>query len=122
MKLSQVIQSIFLGLVLMGLFATMAQNGYGFTLMGTSCFGLAILYFAQASWKVLEDYSALGKKDLPGISELIILSFLLILFGLRAFYINVPNGNIIFISLSIFLMGVYVLIAAEFYRAYKNSV
>jgi hypothetical protein len=46
MKISQVLQYLFLGLILAGLSAMMAKNGYGFTLMGISCFGLAALYLA----------------------------------------------------------------------------
>jgi hypothetical protein len=121
MKLSQVLQSIFIGLVLLGLFATMAQNTYGLTLMGISCFGLALLYFAELSWKVTEDFSSLEKKDIIGLSELLVLSLLLLLFGFRVFYINIPYSDLIFITLCGLLIVVYSLISARIIKTTKNE-
>lgn len=106
---------------MLGLFATMAQNGYGFTLMGLACFGLALLYFAQLSWKVIEDYSSIEKKDIIGLSELLLLSLLLLLFGFRVFYINIPFSDLIFITLCGLLIVVYFIIASEMFYATKNE-
>ena len=121
MKLSQVLQSLFLGLILLGMFAVMAQNSYGFNLMGMSCFGLALLYFIQVIWKVIEDFSSLEKKDIISISELLLLSFLTMLFGFRAFYINLPYSDIIFITLCTFLIVVYFIIASGIYIVAKKD-
>jgi hypothetical protein len=115
MKLSQVLQSLFLGLILLGMFAIMAQNSYGFTLMGVSCFGLALLYFTQVGWRVIEDFSSLDKEDIPGISELLVLAFLIMLFGFRAFYVNLPSGDIIFMILCALLTGIYSYVASRIY-------
>jgi hypothetical protein len=115
MKLNQVFQSIFLSLILLGLFAIMAQNSYGFTLMGLSCFGLALLYIIQIGWKLIEDFASLEKKDVTGIAELFLLSLLISLFGFRAFYISLPSGDFIFISLCTLLIIIYLYIAYGIY-------
>jgi len=121
MKISQVLQTLLLGLILAGLSAMMAKNGYGYTLMGLSCFGLAALYFAQIIWKVIEDFSGMEKKDISGISELLLLAILISLFGFRAFYINVPFSDIIFVSVCVLLIVVYSLIATGTFIAAKNE-
>ena len=121
MKLSQVLQSLLLGLVLLGLFATMAHNTYGLTLMGISCFGLALLYFVQLSWNVIEDFSSIKKKDTIGLSELLLLSLLLLLFGFRVFYINIPYSDLIFMTLCGLLIVIYFLITTRIIKITKNG-
>jgi hypothetical protein len=121
MKISQVLQSFLLGLVLAGLSAMMAKNGYGYTLMGLSCFGLAALYFARITWKVIEDFSGLEKKDITEISELLLLAILISLFGFRAFYLNVPFGDLIFISVCGLLIVVYSTMASGSYNAARKE-
>jgi hypothetical protein len=117
MKVSQLLQSFFLGLILLGLFAIMAQNSYGFTLMGISCFGLALLYLTQTGWKVIEDFSTLDNKDITVISELLLLAFLILLFGFRAFYINIPFSDLIFTTICGLLIIVYFIIALGIHKA-----
>ena len=121
MKISQLLQSLFLGLILLGLFAIMAQNSYGFTLMGMSCFGLAFLYLTQTGWKVIEDFSTLDKKDITAISELLLLAFLILLFGFRAFYINIPFSDIIFTIICSSLIIVYFIIASGIRNGVKSE-
>jgi hypothetical protein len=121
MRISQVIQSLFFALILAGLSAMMAKNGYGYTLIGLSCFGLALLYFAQVSWKVIEEFSSPEKKDITAISELLLLASLLVLFGFRAFYINIPFGDLIFITLCGLLSVVYFIIASRIFKTGKNA-
>lgn len=121
MKISQVLQSVLLGLIVLGLFAIMAQNGYGFTLMGVSYFGLALLYIARISWKVTEDFSGIEKKDIVGISEFFLLASMFTIFGLRAFYINIPFIGLIYIALCGLLLVVYFIIASGMFYATKNE-
>lgn len=121
MKISQVLQSLLIGLILAGLSAMMAKNGYGYTLMGLSCFGLAALYMTQITWKVIEDFSGLEKKDISGLSELLLLAILISLFGFRAFYINVPFSDIIFVSVCGLLIVVYSHMAAELFNSAKKE-
>jgi hypothetical protein len=121
MKLSEVFQFVIMGLIMLGLFATMAQNSYGFTLTGLSCFGLALLYLVQFIVKLLDNFSGLEKSILPGISELLLLSALIMLFGFRALYIRLPHSDLIFITLCIFLLVVYFLIGSASYIMAKKE-
>jgi len=121
MKISQVLQSLFLALILAGLSAMMAKNGYGYTLMGLSCFGLAALYIARITWKVIEDFSGMEWKEISEISEIFLLAILISLFGFRAFYINVPFSDIIFITVCGLLIAVYYLIAAGTFNAARKE-
>jgi hypothetical protein len=120
MKLSQVLQSVLLGLILLGLFATMAQNSYGLTLMGVSCFGLALLFLVQLSWKVIED-SGFEKKDITMLSELLLLSLLLLVFGFRIFYIKLPFSDIIFLIICVLLVLTYISINLNIYKRTRND-
>jgi hypothetical protein len=120
MKISQVLQSVLLGLIVLGLFAIMAQNSYGFKLMGLSYFGLALLYIVRISRTLIEDFSGLEKKDIVGISELLLLSFMFSLFGLRSFFINIPFTDLIFLSLCSLLLVVYFIIAKRIFNATIN--
>lgn len=121
MKISQVLQSLFLGLILAGLSAMMAKNGYGYTLMGLSCFGLAALYLVQIIWRVIGEFSELEKKDLLPLAELLLLAILISLFGFRAFYVNLPFSDIIFVSVCGLLILVYYIIAAGAFNAAKKE-
>jgi hypothetical protein len=121
MKLNQVLQSIFLSLILVGLFATMAQNSYGFTLIGTACMGLALLFIAQSSWKLFEDRSHVEGREIFGISELVLLAVLLLLFGMRTFYIRPPYVDVFFILICLLLMVTYFFIASGIYSDAKKE-
>ncbi len=121
MKPNQILQSIFISIILVGLFATMAQNGYGFTLIGTACFGLSLLFIAQGFWKPVEDFSHLEQKDVLGISELFLLGLLLLLFGMRAFYVRPPYIDFIFILICGLLMATYFFIASGIFSDAKKE-
>jgi hypothetical protein len=103
------------------LFAIMAQNSYGFKLMGLSYFGLALLYLIRIILTLLEDFSGIAKKDIIGMSELLLLAFMFILFGFQTFYINIPFIDLIFITLCILLLAVYIIIASGIYNSTKNE-
>ena len=121
MKIDKFIQSILFALVIVGVFAAMAKNAYGFTFMGVACFGLALLYMIQLSWKLITDYSNVEKRDVVGLFELLLLSILLALLGFRAFYIYLANGESIFIVTAILLVLVYLLTAFESFSTTKKE-
>lgn len=120
MKLNQVLQTTFLGLIILGLFATMAQNSYGLTLMGISCFGLALLFLAQLSWRVIED-SGIEKKGIIRHIELLLLSVLLLIFGFRVFYIKLPFSEIIFMMLCVLLILTYITVIFQINQTTGNE-
>lgn len=111
MKINRIFQSIFLAIVIVGVFAAMARNAYGFTFMGVGCFGLAILYLIQLTWKVIEDHATMEKNDFLWVAELFVLAILVTLFGLRALYVYLPNAEFIFASTCVLLIIVYLSIA-----------
>jgi hypothetical protein len=120
MKISQVLQSVLLGIIVLGLFAIMAQNSYGFKLMGMSYFGLAILYLIQFSLTLHEDFSRIEKNNIVDSSELLLLASMFIVFGLRAFFINIPFIELIFITLCSLLLVVYFIFAKRIFNATIN--
>ena len=111
MNLYRIAQSILLALVVIGLFAAMARNAYGFTFIGVACLGLAALYFMQALAIVIADFSLLKFKTATGLFELFLLGLLLALFGLRAFYIYLPASEFIFSGVCILLSLLYLFLA-----------
>jgi hypothetical protein len=94
-------------LALVGVFAAMARNAYGFDFIGTACLGLSLLFLLQLVWKVANEYGALHRGDVPEMAELILLSLFTLMFGLRAFYIYVNNGGIILAFIIVFQVPVY---------------
>jgi hypothetical protein len=121
MKLDRIFQSLLFGLLIVGFFAAMARNGYGFTFLGLGCFGLAGLYFIQIIWKLLVNYSNPSKPMVIGLFELFFLAVILILFGFRALYIYVPNGEWILTGAVILLVIVYCAIAVQLFSSTKKE-
>jgi len=96
MSISRFIQSILLMLAVVGIFAAMARNNYGFELVGWGCMGLALLYLVQLTWNIIANLGSLASKDLPNILEFLFLSLFTLLLGLRAFYIYFGLGDEVF--------------------------
>jgi hypothetical protein len=107
MNLNKVIQTIFIMLALVGVFAAMARNGYGFDFIGVACFGLAALFLIQLVWKVVNEYGTLLRSDITEMAELLLLSLLMLMFGLRTFYIYIDRADIIFSMVCVFQLALY---------------
>ena len=120
MKLSKILQSVLFALLIIGIFAAMAKNSYGFTFMGSACFGLAILYMGQLLWKLIDDYSSLGKNDVAGLMEPVLLAMALVLFGLRALYIYLTIGELLFMLVCALLFLVYLSTGIRTFNSIKN--
>ena len=110
MNQSKITQTILIMLALVGAFAAMARNAYGFDFIGVACFGLAALFLMQLVWKVVNEYGTLSRNDIPEMAELLLLSLLLLMFGLRAFYIYVNYGDQIFNLIIGFQIPVYLML------------
>ena len=121
MKLDKIVQSLLLSLVIIGVFASMARNAYGFTFIGTACFGLALLYGAQLIWKLIDDFANLTKKDVPGLMEPFLLAALLLVFGFRASYIYLASGELIFLVVCGLLVLVYGWIGLNIFNQTKKE-
>ncbi len=90
-------------LLIMGAFASMAQNSYGLNIMGGVAFIFGILFLIQLYFLI----SKKGKKDVLGIAELAGLFVLTVLLGFRIFYIYFPYVEYVFSLAGILLMFVY---------------
>ena len=90
-------------LLVMGTFASMAQNSYGLKIMGSVAFVFGLVF-------IVEFISVLSKKDKKDIYALVepaclfILSFI---FGLRVFYIRFPYIELLFAAAGVLLVLVY---------------
>ena len=116
MNFNRILQPLLIALLVIGVFASMAKNAYGFTFMAVACFGLAFLYVAQLVWKVIDDYSNINRKNLPTVVEPFLVAALLLLFSLRASYIYLANGEVIFLAICGLLVLVYLAIAVGIIR------
>ena len=92
MKKLNVIYLFLFILLIMGAFASMAQNGYGLKILGGVAFFFALLFLAEFA-------TALKRKeneDLFAIMEPLCLFILSFIFGLRVFYIHFNYVEILF--------------------------
>ena len=103
MKKLNVIYLFLFILLVMGAFASMAQNSYGLKILGGVAFVFAILFIA-------EFITALRRKeneDVIAIIEPLCLFILSFIFGLRVFYIHFDYVEILFAAAAIILAIIY---------------
>ncbi|SRR5258706_138770 len=103
-------------MLIMGAFASMAQNNYGITIMGIVAFAFSFLFLIQ-----LVPLLA-GKQawDLWSFLELISISLLAIILGLRVFYIHFAFVEWVFGLSGLILVIVYAKKLLETYRELKT--
>ncbi len=90
-------------LLVMGAFASMAQNNYGLKIMGGVAFVFALFFMA-------EFISAIRKKDgkdMFELTELVCLFLISFIFGLRVFYIHFPYVEWLFVGAGILMVLLY---------------
>lgn len=90
-------------LLVMGAFASMAQNSYGLKIMGGVSFVFGLLFIVEFISLIRKE----EKKDLFLLAELLGLATIAVLFGLRIFYIHFNNVELLFTAAAILLMGIY---------------
>jgi cytochrome b subunit of formate dehydrogenase len=88
----------------MGAFASMAQNNYGLTLLGTVALSFGLLFLYQFFQTFKDD----ERKDYLLQAELISLFVISILFALRMFHVYVPFSEFLFSIAGLVLIFVYV--------------
>lgn len=106
-------------LLVMGAFASMAQNSYGIKIMGAVAFIFGIVFIV----KLIAALRKKDKKDGYVLLELTGLFLLSIIFGLRVFYIRFPNIEFLFGAAAVLLILVYLrkmILRFNHFRA-KNS-
>jgi len=104
MKSYNTIYYLLFVLLIMGAFASMAQNSYGITLLGAVAlsFGLLFLYQFFQTFKDVE------KKNYFLQAELLSLFVISILFALRMFHVYIPFSELLFAIAGLVLIFVYV--------------
>jgi hypothetical protein len=98
-------------LLVMGAFASMAQNLYGQQIHGWVAVIFGTLFAIQLFGLVQND-----KKDWPAVLELTSLAILALLLGMRIFYIRFAYAEYAFTSAGILLVGVYSFKAVQLAR------
>lgn len=121
MRIDKVIQAILLAVVVVGIFAAMARNAYGFDFIGVACLGLAGLLMIQLAWRLISEFGSITRADILEMAELILLAMLTLLFGLRAFYFYVDYSEIIFNGVCALQIVVYAFIGYKVFEGTRNS-
>lgn len=103
MKKNNPIYFLLFILLIMGAFASMAQNSYGLKLMGGVAFVFALVFIVELISVIRKN----DKKDVYTLLEPICLFILSFIFGLRIFYIYFPYVEWLFGAAAILLMLVY---------------
>jgi hypothetical protein len=88
--------------IILGAFASMAQNDYGLTIVSWACF----LFSTSITFELVQRFTALSWDKRV---ELMSVSILLFLFGLRAAYVHFAFVEMILLVISTLLIAVYVL-------------
>lgn len=90
-------------LLIMGAFASMAQNSYGLKVMGGVAFAFSLLFLLQ----IINVWMKKGNKQWLALAELTGLFILSAILGLRVFYIHFPYVEVLFAAAGVLLAVVY---------------
>ena len=104
-------------LLVMGTFASMAQNSYGLKIMGGVAFVFGLVF-------LIEFLSGLRRKNEEkntyAVIEAACLFILSVLFGLRVFYIRFPYVELLFSAVAILLALIYLRILVHRFRHFQH--
>jgi len=104
MKKLNVIYFFLFILLVMGSFASMAQNSYGLRIMGGVGFAFGLLFL----FELVSVLRKKGDKDVFAVTELVCLFLLSSIFALRVFFIRFPYVEFLFATAGILLTLIYV--------------
>lgn len=90
-------------LLVMGAFASMAQNSYGLKIIGGVAFSFSLLFLIRLIYMIRQR----EKTDFIAIAELVGLFLLSAILGVRVFYIYFPLVELLFTGAGALLMLVY---------------
>ncbi len=92
--------------IVIGAFASMAQNEYGVKLLAGGCFGFSVLFLIKL-WRIKTFSDSLFQKSWL-TQELAIMSLIMLLFGLRALRIRFSFVEIVFVITVVIMIIFYV--------------
>jgi hypothetical protein len=104
MKSYNTIYYLLFVLLIMGAFASMAQNSYGLTLLGAVALSFGLLFLYQ----FFQTFNDAEGNDIFLKAELLSLFVISILFSLRMFHVYVPFSELLFAIAGLVLIFVYV--------------
>ena len=109
---------LFVSLII-GVFASVAQNDYGMQIIGYACFGFALLCFYQAIYitGIPASQHSLSVRRVENAT----LGLIFLLFGFRAFFIWLPQGETIFLLATAVLTICYIYYLSVLWKMYKES-
>jgi hypothetical protein len=102
-------------LLIMGTFASMAQNGYGLKIIGAVAFTFSVLFLIQ----LLDLVKKKDKIDAMGMIELISLSLWSIILGMRVFFIHFVFVEMLYVLAGLLLISVYLIRMRMSFRQIK---
>lgn len=102
-------------LLIMGAFASMAQNDYGITILGLVASLFCLLFAFQFILFVIKGGH---KKNVDGVIEMTSLILLSGILAMRVFYIRFPYVEELFIVSGFMLIGAYIM---KLFVTYKNT-
>lgn len=91
--------------IVIGAFASIAQNDYGVILMAIGCFGFSFIYLLKL-YNIYTTEKPLLPKSLL-VQEYISMAIIMLLFGFRALRIQFTFVEIIFVICSLFMVYIY---------------
>ncbi len=103
MKKNNPIYFLLFILLVMGAFASMAQNSYGLKLIGGVAFVFALIFIVDFIAVIRKN----DKKDVFTLAEPVCLSILSFIFGLRVFYIHFPYIEWLYAMAVVLLLLIY---------------
>lgn len=106
-------------LLVMGAFASMAQNSYGLKIMGGVAFSFGLLFTTQLFYELRRK-----QKEMYTVAELAGLTFLSVILGLRVFYIHFSFVELLFAASGVLLILVYTVKMIGSYQEWriKNQI
>lgn len=117
MKKSNTLYYLLFVLLILGAFASMAQNSYGMTILGGVAGSFSMLFFYQLFLRS----NRKGKKGSVGDWEFLCLGIMALLIALRIFNIHSALTEILFASAGLILAFIYLSKTFSAFSTYKNK-
>ena len=115
MKKYNPIYYLFFILLIMGAFASMAQNNYGIKIMGAVAIAFGFVFLVE----FITELRKKGKKDMYALAEPLCLFILSIVFALRVFYLRFAYVELLFAAAALLLALIYLRKLIQRFRQLK---